>query len=123
MRFAIIGYINFELKRSMSWIYLILAILLEVSGTTSMKLSDGFSKFWPSAMIFVFYALSFTSLTYALKELEVSVTYAVWSGLGTVLIALIGIVWFKESVNPMKIISIAVIIIGVIGLNLSHRFD
>ncbi|WP_041468352.1 DMT family transporter [Chloroherpeton thalassium] len=107
----------------MSWIYLILAILLEVSGTTSMKLSDGFSKFWPSAMIFVFYALSFTSLTYALKELEVSVTYAVWSGLGTVLIALIGIVWFKESVNPMKIISIAVIIIGVIGLNLSHRFD
>jgi len=107
----------------MSWIYLIVAILLEVCGTTSMKFSEGFTRFWPSVMIFVFYALSFVSLTYALKELDVSLTYAVWSGLGTVLIALIGIVWFKEGVNPMKLISIAVIIIGVIGLNLSDRFN
>jgi small multidrug resistance pump len=107
----------------MSWVYLILAILFEVSGTTSMKLSEGFTKFWPSVLLFVFYALSFTSLTYALKTLEVSVTYAVWSGLGTIVITLIGIFWFNESASTIKFISIALIIIGVIGLNLSERLN
>jgi len=102
----------------MSWLYLLLAILLEVSGTTSMKLSEGFTKVTPSIMIFVFYGLSFVSLTLALRELDVSVTYAIWSGLGTALIAIIGYVWFHEPMSLVKVISVLFIIGGVLGLYL-----
>jgi small multidrug resistance pump len=102
-----------------AWPYLLMAILLEVCGTTSMKLSAGFTKLLPSILIFVFYSLSFTALTICLKHMDVSVAYAVWSGLGTLLIAIIGAVYFKESMTLMKAVSIALIIIGVIGVNLS----
>ncbi|MEH2084780.1 MAG: multidrug efflux SMR transporter [Nostoc sp.] len=105
---------------STSWIYLILAILFEVSGTTCMKLSQGFTKIVPSILIFVFYGLCFTFLTFALKRLEVSVAYSVWAGLGTVLIALIGVIWFQESATLIKLVSIALIIIGIIGINASQ---
>lgn len=103
----------------MSYLYLILAILTEVSGTTAMKMSQGFTKLAPSIVMFIFYALSLTLLTLALKSIDVSVAYAIWSGVGTALIATIGLVWFKESVSPLKIVSILMIIAGVIGLNLS----
>ena len=103
----------------MSWIYLLLAIVLEVSGTTCMKLSQGFTKVWPSIFMFVFYVLCFSSLTLALKGIEISVAYAVWSGLGTALIATIGILWFREPVTAIKITSLGLIVAGVIGLNLS----
>lgn len=103
----------------MTWIFLVLAILLEVAGTTCMKLSDGFTKMVPSVLLFVFYTLSFGMLTLALKRIDVSVAYAVWSGVGTALIATIGVLWFKEPMTALKLISLALIIIGVIGLNLS----
>ncbi|MDF5736331.1 MAG: multidrug efflux SMR transporter [Nostoc sp.] len=102
-----------------SWIYLIAAILFEVSGTTCMKLSQGFTRIVPSVLIFVFYGLCFTFFTFALKKLEVSVAYSVWAGLGTILIAIIGIIWFRESATFIKLMSIALIIIGVIGINAS----
>lgn len=100
------------------WLLLAVAIALEVAGTTSMKLSDGFTKPWPSALIFVFYAASFTTLTYALKTIDVSVAYAVWSGVGTILIASIGIVYFHEEATALKFVSIFLIVAGVVGLNL-----
>ncbi|MEH2191358.1 MAG: multidrug efflux SMR transporter [Nostoc sp.] len=103
-----------------SWIYLIAAILFEVSGTTCMKLSQGFTKLVPSVLIFVFYGLCFSCLTLALKRIEVSVAYSVWAGLGTVLIALIGIIWFRESATIIKLLSIALIVAGVIGINASE---
>ncbi len=103
----------------MYWIYLILAILFEVSGTTNMKLSSGFTKVLPTVLMFLFYALSFTAMTFAIKKIDVGVAYAIWSGLGTTLIAIIGIVWFKEPAAGIKLISIGLIIIGVVGLNLS----
>jgi small multidrug resistance pump len=105
----------------MSWLLLAFAILLEVSGTTSMKLSQGFTRALPSALMFVFYALSFTSLNFALKTIDVSVAYAIWSGVGTTLITLIGIWWFKEPVTLLKLVSIALIIVGVVGLNLGGQ--
>ena len=105
---------------STSWIYLIAAIVFEVSGTTCMKLSQGFTKIGPSILIVVFYGLCFTFLTLALKKLEVSVAYSVWAGLGTVLIAIIGIIWFRESATLIKLISIGLIIMGVIGINASQ---
>jgi len=105
-------------RGTMGWFYLIWAIIFEVSGTTCMKLSQGFTKILPSILMFVFYALSFVFLTFVLKKINVSVAYAVWSGLGTALIALIGAIWFKEPMNAMKIASIGLIILGVVGLNL-----
>src|SRR5262245_12123118 len=103
----------------MSWFYLVLAIVLEVSGTTSMKLSQGFTKMLPSALMFLLYGLSVCALTLALKRIDVSMAYAVWSGLGTALIATVGVLWLKEPLNTLKIVSLTLIIIGVIGLNLS----
>ena len=103
----------------MTWVYLGLAILLEVSGTTCMKLSEGFTKTVPSILLFVFYTLSFGMLTLALKKLDVSIAYAVWSGVGTALIASIGVLWFKEPATAMKLVSLGLIILGVVGLNLS----
>ena len=103
----------------MSWLYLVLAIVLEVSGTTSMKLSQGFTKIAPSVLMFLFYGLSLSALALALKKIDVSVAYAVWSGIGTALIASVGVLWFREPLNAMKIMSLVLIILGVIGLNLS----
>ena len=103
----------------MSWICLIAAILLEVCGTTCMKLSQGFTKLTPSLLLFVFYALSFGAVTLAIKRIEVSVAYAIWSGLGSALIAAVGIIWFKESLSLLKLASLVFIILGIVGLNLS----
>ncbi len=105
----------------MHWGFLIAAIILEVVGTTNMKLSEGFTRLLPSVLIFVFYGLSFTAFTFALKKIDLSVSYAIWSGVGTAIIALIGVIWFKEPVTAFKIASIVLIIVGVIGLNLSLR--
>ena len=104
----------------MSWMYLILAICLEVSGTTCMKLSDGFSKPLASGAIFIFYGLSVASLTLAVKHIDISISYAVWSGLGTALIALIGMLWFSEPLTHIKAAALASIVIGVVTLNLSR---
>lgn len=101
------------------WFFLAGAIALEVAGTTSMKLSEGFTKLLPSVLLFVFYAASFVALTLALKKIEVGVAYAVWSGAGTALIAAIGILYFNETATLIKFISILLIIVGVVGLNLS----
>ena len=102
-----------------SWIWLIGAIVFEVLGTTAMKLSEGFTKTGPSVAMGLFYVLSLTALTYALKKFDVSMAYAIWSGVGTALITLIGIWYFKESISVMKLASIGLIIIGVVGLHLS----
>jgi len=99
------------------WFFLAAAIALEVAGTTSMKLSDGFTKLVPSVLLFVFYVASFVALTFALKKIDVSIAYAVWSGFGTALIATIGILFFRESVSWLKLACILLIILGVVGLN------
>ena len=102
-----------------SWLFLICAVFLEVAGTSCMKLSNGFTRLVPSILIFLFYGLSFTALTFALKKIDVSVAYAVWSGIGTATIAIIGFTYFKESMSLLKVASICLIVVGVVGLNLS----
>jgi small multidrug resistance pump len=84
-----------------------------------MKLSEGFSKILPSILMFVCYGLCFTIMTLALKKLELGVVYAIWSGLGTVLITAIGIFLLNESASPVKIGAILLIIIGVVILKLN----
>jgi small multidrug resistance pump len=103
----------------MDRLLLALAILLEVSGTTCMKLSVGFTRPLPTVLVLLFYVGSFTALSITLKTLPVSVVYAIWSGVGTVLVAAVGMIWFKESLTALKVVSIALIVAGVVGLNLS----
>ena len=104
----------------MHWVYLALAIVFEVGGTTCMKLSEGFTKPVYAVLIFVLYGVSFAALTLALKKIELGVSYAIWAGVGTALIALIGYIWFKEPMGALKVGSIALIVIGVVGLNLAR---
>jgi small multidrug resistance pump len=104
-----------------SYYLLLLAILFEVCGTVCMKLSQGFSRLLPSIFIFVFYAISFFFFTLAIEGLDISIAYAVWAGLGTALITVIGIFWFREPVNAMKIVFLFIVVVGVIGLNLNDR--
>jgi small multidrug resistance pump len=98
------------------WLCLAGAIVLEIAGTTSMKLSHGFSRTLPSVLLFLFYGLSFALMTVAVKRIDVSVSYAIWSGVGTTLITLIGVAWFGESLTRVQLASIALIIAGVVGL-------
>jgi small multidrug resistance pump len=100
------------------WTYLMIAILTEVAGTTLMKISQGLTKLIPTVMMFVLYGVSFVFMAMALKKIEVSIAYAIWSGLGTALIAAIGIIAFREALNFPKIVGVVLIIGGVILLNL-----
>lgn len=100
----------------MDWIYLFLAIILEILGTTCVKLSQGFSKLWPTVGLIIFYIGSFRFLSEAIKTIELGTAYAIWSGVGTALVAVIGIIFFQEALSLVKISSILLIIIGVIGL-------
>ncbi|MBU8786706.1 MULTISPECIES: DMT family transporter [Bacillus] len=106
----------------MHWLYLCLAVLFETAGTVSMKLSNGFSKVVPSVLLLAFYGASLAFLTLTLKTMDVSVAYAVWSGVGIVLISLIGFLFLGESVSIVKAVSIILIITGVVALNITeHR--
>ncbi|WP_313430821.1 DMT family transporter [Siminovitchia terrae] len=105
----------------MAWIYLTAAILFEIVGTVSMKLSHGFTKAIPSVLMIIFYLLAFTCLNFTLKTNPVSVAYAIWSGVGTAAIAVIGYVAFKETLTVMKVTAIILIIVGVALLNISSE--
>ncbi|RST60265.1 multidrug efflux SMR transporter [Siminovitchia terrae] len=105
----------------MAWIYLTAAILFEVVGTVSMKLSHGFTKAIPSVLMIIFYLLAFTCLNFTLKTIPVSVAYAIWSGVGTAAIAVIGYIAFKETLTVMKVTAIILIIVGVALLNISSE--
>ena len=84
-----------------------------------MKLSAGFSRPLPAVLMGAFYAACFCFFTLALKRVDVSVAYAIWSGLGTALIAAIGILWFREPVTLLRAFGLLAIIGGVVALNLS----
>jgi small multidrug resistance pump len=101
------------------WLFLAAAIACEISGTTCMKLSQSFTKVVPSVLLFVFFGAALANMTMALRHLEIGLVYAVWSGVGTAIVAVIGIVVFHESVSPLKILCIALIIAGVVGLKVA----
>ena len=101
-----------------AWIWLTIAISFEIVATSCLKLSLGLTRVIPTILTLVFYTISFLSLAITLKTLEIGIAYAIWSGVGTALITLIGIVYFDESISLLKISSIIFIILGVVGLNL-----
>jgi small multidrug resistance pump len=100
------------------WLFLVIAILTEVVGTSLMKASQGLTRLVPTLFMFVLYGISFVFMAWALKKIEVGIAYAIWSGLGTALIAMIGIGWFRESFNLPKLAGLVLIIGGVVLLNL-----
>jgi small multidrug resistance pump len=103
----------------MVWAYLIAAIATEVAGTVALKFADGFTRPVASAIVVLGYGLSFVFLALTLRELSLGLTYAIWAGIGTAAIATIGMVALGEPVNALRIGSIALIVAGVIGLNLA----
>jgi small multidrug resistance pump len=104
---------------SMPYVLLAGAIVAEVLGTTAMKASDGFSKLWPSVWTAVAYLVSFALLAQTLKSMAVGTAYAIWSAVGTALVVAIGVVFFGESTSVVRMLGIALIIGGVVLLNLS----
>lgn len=102
------------------WYFLGLAIILEVAGTTCMKLSDGLTRLWPTLGIVLFYLASFACLTFALRYIDMSVAYAVWAGLGIALVSFIGVLFFAEVMTIWRAGCIALVLLGVVGLNLSR---
>ncbi len=104
----------------MRWLLLSLGILTELGGSTCMKLSNGFTNLYASVLTFVFWGVSFTVFIFALKYFDLSFAYAVWAGLGIMLVSAVGMIFFREPVNAFKIASIIVIVLGVVMLNLSE---
>jgi len=104
-----------------AWWLLAAAIVFEIAGTVCMRLSEGFTRLTPSALIFVFYAVSFALNTFVIRTLGLSVVYAVWSGVGTVATAAIGICYFKEPATALKLASIGLIVVGVLGVHSASR--
>ncbi|WP_019551779.1 DMT family transporter [Thermus scotoductus] len=101
------------------WVLLLLAVVFEVIGSTGLKASQGFSKLGPSVLVVVGYASAFYFLSLALKTIPLNTAYAVWSGLGTALIAVWGWLVLKEPMNGAIALGIALIIVGVVVLNLA----
>ena len=101
----------------MTALMLALAIASEVVATVALKASDGFTRPLPAAIVVVGYAISFFMLALVLKHFSVGTTYAIWSAVGTSSVALIGVVAYGEAANALKLASIGLIVLGVIGLN------
>ncbi|MET9397013.1 multidrug efflux SMR transporter [Kitasatospora sp. NPDC002965] len=102
----------------MPYVLLALAILSEICATSCLKLTEGFSRLWPSVGVAIGYVLSFYLLGRALKHIPVSVAYAVWSGAGTAAVAGIGVVAFGESLGRLQWLGLALVVVGVVVLNL-----
>jgi small multidrug resistance pump len=103
----------------MVWVLLISAITAEVIATSFLRLSEGFTKLVPSVVVAVSYLAAFTLLAQALKKMELGIAYAIWSGLGTAAIAVIGMLFMDESVTTTKILGLVLIIGGCVMLNLT----
>jgi len=99
------------------WIFLSVAILAELIGTSSLKYSNGFTRLAPSAVVVVAYVVSFFFLSLALKTMPVGVAYAVWAGVGVALITLAGRVLFGQALDAAAIVGILLIVAGVVVIN------
>lgn len=100
------------------WLFLALAILAEVIGTSALKASDGFSRLLPSVIVVVGYLAAFYLLALTLKAIPIGVAYAVWAGAGVALVALIGWIFFGETLTLPAFIGMGLILVGVVILNL-----
>ncbi|PFG36498.1 quaternary ammonium compound-resistance protein SugE [Flavimobilis soli] len=104
----------------MAWVILIISGMLEAGWALSLKASEGFSRLWPSVTFVVLLALSMGGLAIALRSLPVGVAYAVWTGVGASLTAIVAVALFDEPMSILKIVSLVLIVAGIVGLNLSE---
>lgn len=102
----------------MAWLLLAGAIVSEVIATSALKASEGLTRLAPSVVVVAGYLLSFYLLSLTLEHMPVSVAYAVWAGLGTALIALVGVIFLDEPMTAVKAMGIALVIGGTVALNL-----
>ena len=102
----------------MGWILLLVAGLFEIVWAVGLKYTEGFTRLWPSAITLGAMLVSFGCLSYALKTIPLGTAYAIWTGIGAVGVAILGMIWFAESADLRRIGCIALIVIGVVGLKL-----
>lgn len=103
----------------MAWVILVVSGVLEAGWALSLKASDGFTKLVPSVMFVVLLVASMAGLAVALKSLPVGVAYAVWTGIGASVTAVVAVSMFDEPMGVIKIVSLVLIVAGIVGLNIS----
>ncbi len=103
------------------WVYLGIAIISEVIGTTALKSVEGFTNPLPTAIVAVGYGAAFYFLSLTLTAIPMGIAYAIWSGVGVALISLAGWALYKQSLGPGELFGIGLIVVGVIVLNLSGK--
>ncbi len=103
----------------MSWVILFFAIVFEVAGTLTLKFTHGMTRLWPTVLMFAFYLTSLFGLSNAVERIPVGTAYAVWSGVGTLMVFVMGVVWFREEVTVLRSVSAVLVVIGVAGLYLT----
>ena len=104
-----------------NWLFLGVAIIAEVVATSSLKASEGFTKLWPSLIVLLGYAIAFYFLSLTLKAIPVGIAYAVWAGLGIVLISLAGWLIFGQRLDLASTLGMALIITGVVVINVFSK--
>ena len=105
----------------MAYFYLVIAIVAEVAATTALKASEEFTRFVPSLIVVVGYGVAFYLLTLVLRSIPVGMTYALWAGLGIVLVAVVGAIVYQEIPDAAAIIGMGLIIAGVVVLNVFSK--
>jgi len=105
----------------MKWLFLAISILSEVIATTALKSSNGFTKLLPSLIVIIGYLLAFYFLSLTLKYIPIGIVYAIWSGVGIVLITLIGFLLFKQSLDIPALLGLSFITIGILIMNVFSK--
>ena len=105
----------------MKWVYLLLAIVSEVVATSALKSSESFSRVWPSVLTGVGYGVAFYLLSLTLREMPVGIAYAIWSGVGIVLVSLAAVVLFGQKLDLPALIGMGLIVAGVIVINVCSK--
>lgn len=100
----------------MGWIFLAIAGLTEIVWAVGLKLTDGWTRLWPSVITLVFMAVSYVFLSLALKSLPLGTAYAIWTGIGAVGTAIVGVLYFGEPRDAGRVLCIALIVAGIVGL-------
>ena len=105
----------------MNYVYLFAAIVSEVIATSALKAAEGFSRFWPSVIVILGYGLAFYCLSLTMRTIPIGVAYAIWSGVGIVLIALVGLLFYRQPLDAPALIGMAFILAGVLIINVFSK--
>lgn len=102
-----------------AWLLLAISIVAEISGTLCLKFSNGMTRLTPALGVIAFYTTSFWIFSLAVRRLDLAVSYAIWAAVGTAGISILSVLLFGEQMTTLKIVSLVLIVVGVIGLNVA----